>query len=54
MRFTVAPPLPPAGHPVPHAGGVQVSRRIRLLRGEDMLEVYAALPQGGQCHQGEV
>lgn len=49
LRFFVS-----AGHSVPHARGVQVSRRVRLLRGEDLLEGHATLPQGGQRHQREV
>lgn len=42
------------GTPGPHEGGVQVPRRVRLLRGAYLLEGHAPLPQGGQRPEGEV
>lgn len=44
----------PSGDPEQHAGGVQVSRRVRLVRVQDVLESHAPLPQSGQRAEGEI
>lgn len=47
-------PLPPQGNSESHEGGMQMPWRVGLLRGEDLLESHATIPQGGQRHQGEI
>lgn len=44
----------PSGDSEPHASGMQVPWRFRIMRGENLLESHAPFPQSWQHHQGEV